>query len=369
MRGIVMILMAIDHVRVYAGVPAGAPDPAVFLTRWITHFVAPAFCFFAGTGAFFNGRKLGDLAALRRYLITRGMILVALELTILRVFWTFNFDFAHYNLAGVIWMLGWSMIALAGLTKLSVRGITIAGFALTILQPVFSLPMHVLPEGAKGALGWFFALLYDGGQVHLGPGGPPLLILYVLIPWIGVMALGYAFGSLMTRPEDERLKLCLRIGGAMTAIFLIAAAALAARESDGPFWMRMLNQRKYPASPLFLLMTLGPTILLLPFVEGMKGAVAKVLTTFGRVPMWYYLLHIPLIHSLAIVVSLVRYGRVDAWLFGNFPLAPSDQPPGYRWSLGLLYLVWAIAIVMLYFPSRWYAARKATNPAGWMKYI
>jgi len=133
--------------------------------------------------------------------------------------------------------------------------------------------------------------------------------------------------------------------------------------------MRILNQRKYPASPLFLLMTLGPVIALLPFAERMRGGVAKVLTTFGRVPMWYYLLHIPLIHALALVVSLVRTGRIDSWLFTNFPSAPADQPPGYRWSLGLLYLIWAIAILMLYFPSRWYANRKATRPAGWMKYI
>src|SRR4051812_3625217 len=140
MRGVVMLLMAIDHVRVYSGVPAGGPTPGVFFTRWITHFVAPAFCFFAGTGAFFHGRKLGDLSVLRRYLVTRGMILVALELTILRVAWTFNFDFANYNLAGVIWMLGWSMIALAALTKLSLRGITITGFVLTALQQLFQIP-------------------------------------------------------------------------------------------------------------------------------------------------------------------------------------------------------------------------------------
>src|SRR3954469_10793937 len=235
LRGVACALMAIDHVRVYSGLPAGGPTPGVFFTRWITHFVAPAFCFFAGTGAFFHGRKLGDLSVLRRYLVTRGLILVALELTILRVAWTFNFDFANYNLAGVIWMLGWSMIALAALTKLSIRGIAIAGLALVILQPVFAAPMQVLPGGVKSALGWFFAFLYDGGEVHLGPGGPPILILYVLIPWIGVMAPGSPFGSLMTRPEDDRRKLCLRIGVSMTTLFLIAATIQAMGETEGPF--------------------------------------------------------------------------------------------------------------------------------------
>ena len=110
MRGLACALMAIDHIRVYSGIPAGGPTPGIFLTRWITHFVAPAFCFFAGTGAFLHGRKLGDTSALARFLLARGALLVLLELTVIRVFWTFNFDFNHYLLFGVIWMLGICMI-------------------------------------------------------------------------------------------------------------------------------------------------------------------------------------------------------------------------------------------------------------------
>jgi uncharacterized membrane protein len=374
MRGVVMVLMAIDHVRVYAGVPAGGPTPGVFFTRWITHFVAPAFAFFAGTGAFFHGRKLGDLVALRKYLVTRGLILIALELTILRVSWTFNLDFANYNLAGVIWMLGWSMIALAALTKLSVRAITIAGFAIVLLQGAFSIPMHVMPVTIKGAVGWIFAFLYDGGVVNVGPGGPPVLILYVLVPWIGVMALGYVFGQLMARTEPERMKkVCVMIGVTATGLFIVGAGVRALTSGAGPeappLWVRMLNQQKYPASQLFLLMTLGPVIALLPLVDKARGAVRSVLLTFGKVPMWYYLLHIPLIHALAIGVSLIRTGSVNPWLFANHPLNPGPVPPDYRWSLALLYLVWAVAIALLYVPCRWYAARKATSPAPWMRYI
>src|SRR5882724_9827259 len=120
-RGVVMILMAIDHVRVYSGLPAGGPTPGIFFTRWITHFCAPTFVFLAGTGAFLHGRKLGDKRTLARYLVTRGLLLVLLELTVIRLSWTFNLDYSHFILAGVIWMLGWCMVLLAGLIWFSTR--------------------------------------------------------------------------------------------------------------------------------------------------------------------------------------------------------------------------------------------------------
>jgi len=226
-RGIVMILMAIDHVRVYAGVPAGGPTPGVFFTRWVTHFSAPAFAFLAGTAVFLHERKLGDKGALARYLVTRGALLVAFELTFLRLAWTFNLDFANYNLAGVLWMLGWCMILIAGLVWLPVTAIGVVGLALIIGQNVFTPVGNVLPS----AIGKF---LYLGGQVRLGGDGPPIDILYVIVPWIGVMAAGYAFGSIMTRDADERRKLCLRIGLVLTAAFVVIAGVLVARQPARP---------------------------------------------------------------------------------------------------------------------------------------
>ncbi|MEO7769651.1 MAG: heparan-alpha-glucosaminide N-acetyltransferase domain-containing protein [Gemmatimonadaceae bacterium] len=365
MRGIVMVLMAIDHVRVYAAVPAGGPAPGVFFTRWITHFVAPWFCFLAGTGAFLHGRKLGDMRALSRYLALRGALLVLLELTILRVSWTFNLDFANYNIAGVIWMLGWCMVMLAALVRLPVKVVGWGGVAMIALQQVFQPITSALPQ-------WLASILYQGGETRLGPGGPPLLILYVLIPWIGVMAAGYGFGALLTRPPDARRRLFLRAGLGMTAVFIVVATLAAVmRPGDGqvPLFARILGQQKYPPSQLFLLMTLGPMIALLPWAEQVSGKVRDVLSTFGRVPMFYYLLHIPLIHALALVVSLVREGRVDTWLFSNFPLAPPAAPAGYRWSLALLYLVWLIAVALLYVPCRWYARVKSRSPQGWLRYL
>jgi uncharacterized membrane protein len=363
LRGIVMVLMAIDHVRVYAGVPAGGRHPAVFFTRWVTNFSAPVFAFLAGTGAYFHAKKLGSTSALSAYLVKRGLVLVLFELTYLRLAWTFNVNVTSYNLAGVIWMLGWSMVVLAALVRLPISMVGGIGALLVVGQGVFSPISSVLPE----ALG---NVIYLGGQIHVGP--LPMDVLYVLVPWVGVMALGYAFGDVMSLAPAQRRKMCLRIGLTATLLYTIAATAFAMNQSGTdlpPLLFRILNQRKYPASVLFLLMTLGPAIAFIPVAEKMRGVFAKVMTTFGRVPLFFYLLHIPLIHALAMVVSLIREGAVNPWLFGNFPAEPGKLPAGYMWSLPLLYLVFAIAIALLYPACRWYAQRKAAKPAAWMTYI
>src|SRR4051812_18245785 len=365
MRGVIMILMAIDHVRVYSGVPAGGPNPGVFFTRWITNFVAPGFAFLAGTSAFLVGRKLGDKRALSRYLLTRGAILVLLELTVIRVSWAFNFDYSHYIIAGVIWMLGICMILMSGLVRFSPRTIGIFGLAVIFGQQLVGAVGGI--PAVRDSVGWVFQVLYFGGGVG------PIGILYSIVPWIGVMAAGYAFGTIMTKPREERDRLCLRIGLVATALFVVVAGSIVALvPSDGdtrPALFRFLAQQKYPASQLFLLMTLGPIIALLPLADKARGWIGEKLSVFGRVPMFYYLLHIPLIHALAVVVSLIRTGSVTPWLFGNHPLDPPEQPPGYRWSLALLYLVWAVAIVLLYFPSAWYARAKAEKRWGFTRYI
>jgi len=298
--------------------------------------------------------------------VTRGALLVLLELTFLRVAWTFNLGFANYNLAGVIWMLGWCMILMAGLVWLPTTAMGVLGLAIIVGQNLFTPLGNLLPS----AIGKF---LYLGGQVRVGGGGPPIDILYVIVPWIGVMAAGYAFGSIMTREPDERRKLCLRIGLALTAAFVIITSVIVAtqpaRPNAPPVLFRILSQRKYPASPLFLMMTLGPTIAFLPFADRMRGRVAAFLATFGQVPMFFYLLHIPTIHASALVVSLIREGHVNPWLFGNHPMEPPPLPPGYQWSLALLYLVFVCVIALLYFPCRWYARAKRERPARWMKYV
>src|SRR4051812_42478865 len=308
-RGVVMVLMAIDHVRVYSGVPAGGPTAGVFFTRWVTHFCAPGFVFLAGTGAFLHGRTIG-LPAVSRYLLVRGAMLVLLELTLIRLSWTFTLASLNAPLAGVIWMLGWCMVLLAAVVWLPLRAVVAIGVALVFAQDVLGGLLDRLPIAG--------AFLYSGGEVRIGASGPTFSILYTIVPWIGVMALGYGFGSIMVRPDEERRRACVRGGLIAIGVFLMFALAAAAFTSDGngqPLLFRVLNQRKYPASQLFLLMTLGPPVALLPLAERARGRLAGIFMTFGRVPMFYYLLHIPLIHALALLAWKIRDGQVNTGFF------------------------------------------------------
>ncbi|MBV9989128.1 MAG: DUF1624 domain-containing protein, partial [Chitinophagaceae bacterium] len=262
LRGLAMVLMAIDHVRVYSGMPAGSPEPAIFFTRWITHFCAPAFVFFAGTGAFLHGNKLNDKAALARFLLTRGLLLVVLELTLVRFCWTFNFNYALFTLAGVIWMLGWCMILLALFVRLKAETVGLIGVAIILLQQVFKFVPQPLPP----AIGKFWEFFYPAGLEM-----PGIFILYVLIPWIGVMMAGYGFGTILLKDAAERRKTCLGIGIAATVLFLLVGGVFMYSDTQPnnpmPPLLRLLNQQKYPPSQLYLLMTLGPIIALVPLAE------------------------------------------------------------------------------------------------------
>ncbi len=383
-RGAVMVLMAIDHARVYSGLPAGGPTPGIFFTRWVTHFCAPAFLFLAGTSAFFYGRRHCDLS---RFLFTRGVWLVLIELTLIRVAWTFNLDFAHYLMAGVIWVIGWCMILMAALVRLPVAMVGTFGLLLVaghnVVDPVFFRLVSALPESG---LAWLWKILYFGffgGPIPLGAGGPRLVVLYSIVPWIGVMAAGYAFGTIMGLEPERRRRLCLGIGLSATALFLVLRGLNLYGDPmpwggtvDGsggqpgmPAFFAFLNTNKYPASFSFLLMTLGPMIALIPALDAARGTIARWLALFGRVPFYFYLLHIPLIHALALLVSKVRLGEVSPWLFANHPMGNPPAPDGYVWSLGLLYAVWAVAIVLLYYACRWFAGLKAGRQDWWLSYL
>lgn len=383
-RGAVMILMAIDHVRVYSGLPPGGPSPAIFFTRWVTHFCAPAFIFLAGTSAFFYGRKHQDLS---RFLLIRGAWLVLLELTVLRVAWTFNFDFAQYEMAGVIWVIGWCMILMAGLVRLPLRWIATIGIVIiaghNLLDGyVFGTLIPTLGNDPASALWKILYVGFYAGPIAFSANGPNLIVLYSIVPWIGVMAAGYAFGSILTLEPERRTRLCLAIGLGAVALFLVLRGfnlygdprpwSTVARPNGPPplpALLAFLNTNKYPASLLFLLMTLGPTIAVLPLLEGARGAVARFITVFGRVPFFYYMLHIPLIHALALVVSLLREGAVNPWLFTNHPMGNPESPDGYTWTLPLLYLVWAVVIALLYPACRRFAERKAKGGEWWLRYL
>ena len=367
-RGAVIVLMAIDHVRVYSGLPPGGPDPGIFFTRWITHFCAPAFVFLAGTSAFLYGGKLDNKNALARWLFIRGFILVVLELTLIRFFWTFNLNFQEFTLAGVIWMLGWCMIVMSALIYLRPAIVGTFGIFVIAFQEVFSLAPKIIPQSAHKSFGYFWEFIYPSGLESW----PGITILYVLVPWVGVMATGYGFGSVLLLPHARRRRICIWLGITATLLFLVVESLFIlsgpSNPEDPAFIYRLLNQRKYPASQTYLLMTLGPAILTMALVENARGWLAKALETFGKVPMFYYLMHILIIHLSALVVVLLREGKIFSEWYATAPY--SFVPEGHRWSLALLYLVFFIDVILLYFICRWYANYKFNHPEQkWLKFL
>jgi uncharacterized membrane protein len=369
-RGAVMVLMAIDHVRVYSGLPAGGPTAGIFFTRWVTHFCAPAFIFLAGTSAFMYAQRHRDVS---RFLVTRGLWLILLELTVLRVAWTFNFAFGGYNMAGVIWVIGWCMVSLALLVRLPLKAIAalgiivIAGHNVTDLIPNFG---STLAEGSLSGVWKIVYLGFSAGPIAFGDEGPQLWILYSLVPWVGVIAAGYAFGAVLMLEPLRRRRICFAIGlGSIVAFLVLRGLNLYGDPRPWRSGLDFLNATKYPASLSFLLMTLGPTIAVLPLLDEARSAIARWLMVFGRVPFFYYVLHIPLIHGLALMVSQIRLGHVSGWLFASHPMAPPPPPEGYTWSLPVLYLVWALSVVILYAACRWYAALKTRRTDWWLRYV
>jgi uncharacterized membrane protein len=236
LRGAIMVIMAIDHVRVYSGIPANSTDPAIFFTRWITHFCVSGFVFFAGASAFLFGEKLNDKRALSGFLITRGIFLVVLELTLLRFCWTFNLNFGQFMLAGVIWMLGWCMVLLAGAIWLPFRSIWIIGLLIIAGEQVFGL--------APASVHWwnfFYPIDYDGIKW--------ISILYVLLPWIGVMMAGYGFGRILQMEAARRRKICLTIGLSAIAVFVIIGTLLIVTgdPKPRPFHLSFAGPAEIPA--------------------------------------------------------------------------------------------------------------------------
>jgi hypothetical protein len=233
-------------------------------------------------------------------------------------------------------------------------------------------PVVFSDDGMVG--GWPGQVLYTAGSFRIGGTGPRLVILYSLLPWIGVMALGYAFGHVAVRERAERDRWCLALGAAAMVTFLVLRTfniygdprpwtpAPPGAVSEWAPVLSFLNTAKYPASLQYLLMTLGPLLAVMPWLDRTRGWLVDALAVFGRVPLFYYLLHIPLIHLAAVGVSVLRTGAVSPWLFANHPMEPGPAPPGAIWSLPLLYVVTAVVVVALYVPCRWYAEVKRTRP-------
>jgi len=379
LRGFVMIVMALDHTRDFFSkdlsfdpTDLARTYPALFLTRWITHYCAPVFIFLAGTGAFLATTRGKTKEELSRFLLTRGLWLVFLELTWVRCCgWLFNFDY-HFAMGIVIWAIGWSMVGLAGLVFLPLRWIATFGLVMIASHNLFD---YVQP-GTFGKLGWLWKILHSGGII-VPAQGYRFAAGYPLVPWIGVMAVGYSFGSWLVRESAQRRKWLFRSGAALTALFVLLRAINVYGDPD--HWspqknalftfFSFLNCHKYPPSLLYLLMTLGPALVVLAVLDrGTPRWLGPVLV-FGRVPLFYYLLHIPLIHGLGVLFAYVRYGHAE-WFFANPPAAgPPPIPADYGYSLPVVYLIWVGVIAALYPACQWFAEVKRRRREVWLSYL
>ena len=383
LRGLVMVLMALDHLRDYLhwGQLHGF-DPLdlksttvpLFFTRWITHFCAPVFIFLAGTGAFLSGARGKSKRALSWFLVTRGLWLILLELTIIDwVGWSWGINL-HATAGMVIWAIGWSMIVLAACVHLPLWATSAFGLALIAGHNAFDA---VKPE-TWGAFGWLWRVLHAGGPIEYAK-GHTLFIAYPLIPWVGVMAAGYGFGALLQQDRAQRRRRVFRLGAALTVAFVLLRLAnvygdprpWTAQPEVGRTLLALLDCHKYPPSLCYLLMTLGPALMLLAWLDRETPAPAPLrpLLVFGRVPLFYYLLHLPLVHALAVLVEMVRFGHAT-WLIGA-PFGPPNpaMPSNAGLHLAGLYVFWLIAIALLYPACAWFAALKRRRRDAWLSYL
>ncbi|MGC2184236.1 MAG: heparan-alpha-glucosaminide N-acetyltransferase domain-containing protein [Terriglobales bacterium] len=383
LRGLVMVIMALDHTRDFMFYQRSAPEDmahtygALFFTRFVTHYCAPVFSFLAGTGAFLATSRGKSIQQVSRFFFTRGLWLVILELTVVDFAWGFV-PWAH---GGVIWILGWSMVAMALIVRLPVRWIAALGLGMIATHNL----LDRISPASFGNFYWLWILLHTPGHIPVGHFQFP--VRYVLIPWVGVMAAGFAFGSLLLRPD--RRKWILTLGISATALFFvlrgfnlygngIAGLPFGYPRSAGPWSVQptlsltvisFFNTLKYPPSLDYLLMTLGPSLTLLGLLDGVKAVrgLSRILLVYGRVPLFYYVLHLYLLHILAILVALAFHQPI--W-HGTVIADFAQRPLGYGHGLPFIYAMWILAVAILYLPCLWFMElRSRHRDWTWLSYL
>jgi len=381
LRGLVMILMALDHTRAFLSAARFAPldlvytTPALFLTRWVTHFCAPVFFLLAGLGASLSLARGRTVPEISRFFLTRGLWLVLLELTVVSVGWYFTFRVVPWT-AGVIWALGWSMVLMAALVWLPLPAIAIVGLALIGLHNA----TDAVPPDAFGALDWLWRVLHvpDVIGTPIDPYAETLVrIDYPIVPWVGVMAVGFSIGPLLRQPSARRRRALVILGVLTIAAFL--ALRFGNGYGDPQPWsaqpsriytaLAFLRVRKYPPSLDFLLMTLGPALVALASLERARGRLVTVVVTFGRVPLFFYVLHIYVAHALAVATAYAQ-GGTATFLLSNSGVTPTITYPDW-YGLGLpgVYALWLVIVAALYPVCRAFAAVKARRHDWWLSYL
>jgi len=390
-RGLVMVIMLLDHTRDFVHAGALQFDPTdltqttvpLFLTRWITHFCAPLFVFLAGMAAAFQLQRGKSVAELSAFLFKRGVWLCVLEVLVIRalMFWQFAPTFVFLQ---VIWALGVSMICLAVLVRLTRPVAVIVGAAILLGHNVLdgvSVPAWNGPDDALPTVSArLWMLLHQAGAFPVaGWPSPVAYSQYPVLPWIALMALGWVLGGAYVRwSVDRRRGVLLKLGAALTVAFVLLRAANVyadpgpwAAQSSGAFTLlSFLNTEKYPPSLLFLLMTVGPGLILLASVERTPGAgrgpLARALITYGRVPLFFYLLQWA--YAKTAGYTLARVAGHNTELFFQNPGQWVDFAD-HGFGLGTTYAVWAVGVIALYLPCRWFARVKARRRDWWLSYL
>ena len=362
LRGLVIALMALDHTRDFFTSdnfnPRDVTEPALFLTRWTTHLCAPTFVLLAGLSAFLYGRDR-PADELQRFLVTRGLWLILIEFTLVSFAWTFELRYPLDLFAGVIWVIGASMICLAALTYLPLVAIAIVAIALIVGHNLFD----GIPAEDFGVASALWRILHDPGRIDLG-GGNSVYALYSLIPWAGVMATGYALGSVMSLAPEKRQRVLFFLGAAITLGFVLLRATNV--YGDPEPWkigstplqtvLSFINCEKYPPSLLFLMMTLGPALMLLAAFERVRGRFAQWLSTYGEVPFFFYVVHLYVLHGLAVAVGFMTAGVVV-------------PRPELSFGLPTVYAIWLGVLLLLYPLCLWFAKVKARQSEWWWRYL
>jgi uncharacterized membrane protein len=380
LRGLVMVIMLLDHVReyvhsetfLYSPTDLSKTSAAIFFTRWLTHFCAPTFVFLAGTSIYLQLLRGKSRAELARFLVTRGFWLILLEFTVIRFSIFFNLDYTFFGMAEVIWIFGVAMIVMAGLIYLPVRIVAVCAVAMIAFHNLldrFSVSPATAFAGTPppDALQKLWFVLHQPGGIPLF-GDTKMFIAYPLIPWVGVMAAGYALGAVYGWEAQRRRKFLFRLGLVLTGLFVVIRAIniygdpspWAVQPAALFTFLSFFNTTKYPVSLLFLLMTIGPALILLAAADGIKrdgNLVNKILITFGRVPFFYFILQMFISHGAGVLLSYLA-GKDTAYLFYNFPASATGAPPGAGFPLWVVYVVWIAGLIILYPLCLWYSKVK-----------
>jgi uncharacterized membrane protein len=378
LRGLIMIIMALDHTRdFFTNATVNPTDPAtttvgLFFTRWITHFCAPVFFLLTGTGAYLSLRRKSK-RELSRFLWTRGLWLIFLDVVVLRCLaMQFNFDF-QVTMLLVLWALGWAMIALSVLIYLPDWLVAAVGIVMIATHNLFD----GIQPAAFGRLAPLWSILHVQFFVSDNP-NHIVFVGYPLIPWLGVTAVGYVLGRIFDWPPDSRKTFLLRLGLSITPAFVILRAIniygdpsrWSVQTSSVRTILSFLNTTKYPPSLLFLLMTLGPALLFLSAIDNRTPGFLRPALVYGKVPLFFYVLHLPMLHLIAVIICYVRYGHIY-WMFQSPTLDqyPFMRPPNWGFGLPGVYLIWACVVISLYPVCHWYAALKQRSSSPWLSYL